>query len=359
MQADLLLESNLKKELLKLSKIDPDEKTFILKQKGENLIWADKLDEIHKDKFFTGNIDDVKKIKIGLEFVETQEQKDLFKYFHTKVASYKYASSVGKRIKVLIKDSITNKYLGLLTLASELINIAVINDYLKKNLNTNHKNVINNILNIRCCISIPPFSFNFNGGKLLATLAFSKEIFDYYNSKYNDKLIGLSTMGLYGKSIQYDRNKYLKYIGKTKGFTVKHIDSKIISDGRVYLKKLGFNSERYRGLYVLTELIKQFDLDISLIPNTQQNGIYFGFYQENKETAQEIFNNWINRWAEQRYNHLLKNNKIKEYIISKSASRTKKYYDKIINTIGIEEYRKLNREKAQRFRENKKKNVIL
>lgn len=358
MQADLLLECNLKKELLKLSKIDPDEKTFILKQKSVNLKWADELDEKHKDKFFTGNIDDVKKIKICLEFVESQEQKDLFKYFHTKIASYKFSESVGRKIKVLVKDSITNKYIGLLTFASELINISVINTYLEKNLNTNSINVINNILNIRCCISIPPFSYNFNGGKLMATLAFCKEIHEYFTKKYSCQLIGLSTMGLYGKSIQYDRNKYLKLIGKTKGFTVSHIDSKIVSDGRIYLKKLGFNSEKYRGLYVLNELIKQFDLDISLIHNTQQKGIYFGFYKDNKETAQEIFDNWVNRWAEQRYNHLLKEKRLMKkptlyYYKTDEQLRKIKSFNKMVKTLGMDEYGEKRKIEYIRYKENK------
>lgn len=352
------LKENLTKELTKYLKIDPEDKTFIHKQKNENLKWADELDEKHKDKFFTGNIDDVKKIKICLEFVETQEQKDLFKYFHTKIASYKFSESVGRKIKVLVKDSITNKYLGLLTFGSELLSIADINKHLEEKLGEDYHNNINKIMNIRCCISIPPFSYNFNGGKLLATLAFCKEIHEYFTKKYNCELIGLSTMGLYGKSIQYDRNKYLKLIGKTKGFTVSHIDTKIVSDGRIYLKKLGFNSEKYRGLHVINELIKQLDLNTSITRTHQQKGIYFGFYKDNKETAQEIFDNWVNRWAEQRYSHLLKEKRIMKkptlyFYKTDEQLRKIKSFKKMVDTLGEDAYREKRKIEYLRSKEKK------
>jgi hypothetical protein len=352
------LRDYLTKELTKYLKIDPEDKTFIHKQKNENLIWADQLDETHKDKFFTGNIDDIKKIKIGLEFVETQEQKDLFKYFHTKIASYKYSESVGRKIKILVKDSITNKYLGLLTFGSELLSIADINSHLQEKLKEDYHNNINKIMNIRCCISIPPFSYNFNGGKLLATIAFCKEIHDYYTKKYNSELIGFSTMGLYGKSIQYDRNKYLKLIGKTKGFTVSHIDTKLVSEGRKYLKKLGFNAEKYRGLHVINELIKQLDLNTSITRTHQQKGIYFGFYNEKKETSQEIFDNWVKRWAEQRYNHLLTEKRLMKkptlyYYKSDEQLRKIKSFKKMVETIGEEAYREKRKIEYLRSKEKK------
>ena len=231
-------------------------------------------------------------------------------------------------------------------------------------------------MNISTCVPLQPFGFNFNGGKLLTQLVFSQEVQDIFKSRYNHELLAITTTSLYGKSIQYDRLKEIKFIGFTKGNSVYKYPNEFIHKCQDYLKsKHNINILNKNKLYIISSVLQKLDLPKDEFMKDNPKGIYFGFvYPESKDfltnkkniitvpklkSINEIFTDWINRWAEQRYNHLLKNNKIKEYIISKSASRTKKYYDKIINTIGIEEYRKLNREKAQRFRENKKKNVIL
>jgi hypothetical protein len=75
-------------------------------------------------------------------------------------------------------------------------------------------------MNLSTCVGLQPFAFNYNGGKLLVKLAFSKEVMDKFYEKYNEQLLGIITTGLYGKSIQYDRLKELKFIGYTSGNSV-------------------------------------------------------------------------------------------------------------------------------------------
>ena len=56
--------------------------------------------------------------------------------------------------------------------------------------------------NISICVPLHPFGFNFCGGKLLAMLAFSKEVYEYYYKK-NIKLI-FKTLSI---NISYSRIK--------------------------------------------------------------------------------------------------------------------------------------------------------
>lgn len=82
-------------------------------------------------------------------------------------------------------------------------------------------------MNMSTCVPLQPFGFNFNGGKLLASLVFSQEVQEYFQQKYNEPLLGITTTSLYGKSIQYDRLECLKFVGYTKGNSVQNIPSEV------------------------------------------------------------------------------------------------------------------------------------
>ena len=99
-------------------------------------------------------------------------------------------------------------------------------------------------------------------------------------------------------------------------------------------------------------------------------GIYFGFvYQNAKDflngitttfiesklpNVNEIFNEWLNRWCIQRYNHLIKTNRLKIINNIKSTEKSKKSVKKLKDKIGEEEYKKLHNERIKKYRQNKK-----
>ena len=60
-------------------------------------------------------------------------------------------------------------------------------------------------------------SYNLNIGKLLVASVFSYEVQNYFYQLRGYRCACVTTFGLYGKSIQYDRMKEIKYIGETKG----------------------------------------------------------------------------------------------------------------------------------------------
>ena len=64
--------------------------------------------------------------------------------------------------------------------------------------------------------------YNLVGGKLLALLCLSDTVEDTWEYQYKDKLVGVATTSLYGKTkeiplSQYDRLKYWKKMGWTAG----------------------------------------------------------------------------------------------------------------------------------------------
>ena len=69
-------------------------------------------------------------------------------------------------------------------------------------------------------VPIQPLGYNLVGGKLLALLCLSDTVEKTWEYQYKDKLVGVTTTSLYGKTkeiplSQYDRLKYWKKMGWT------------------------------------------------------------------------------------------------------------------------------------------------
>ena len=179
-------------------------------------------------------------------------------------------------------------------------------------------------MNLSTCVPLQPFGFNFTGGKLLTKLIFSKEVLDEFKKKYKQNLLGITTTGVYGKSIQYDRLKEMKFVGYTKGFSTFKIPVEIINKCRQYLIKK--NIKYKRKLHIVTKVLSDLGLNKNDYISDNMKGIYFGFCHPDANkflkgeinelsnyvprTANEIFKDWFDRWAFKRYNHLEKNNRL-------------------------------------------------
>ena len=265
----------------------------------------------------TNNLDD---FEPELEFCESDIQKDVWLFFRLKISSFEYSYMCGRIIKILVRDIKTKKYVGVISLGSESP-CKLIDHYINwtNDMKYKHKKY-NNIMNITTCVGIPPFSFNVNIGKLLVMLMFSKEIYDYVYNLYGDILACITTYSLYGKSVQYDRLKEIKYLGLTKGECVSHIPKWLNDCTTTYIKSLGINKYFKRRLYKFDFLIKKLGFPKE-IKKGMQKGCYIGFTGLNSIdfltcktdkfipkkliSVNEIYNFWKDRWAVNRFKHLI------------------------------------------------------
>lgn len=331
--------------------------------------------DYYNSRIWTGTIENVKNIKICLEFVESKEQKDLWNYYRYTVSSletFKTENFIGRTICVLIKDLNTRKYLGIISLSSDIKNLKMRDDYIGWTSDNKFKDkMLNRIMNLSTCVSLQPFGFNFNGGKLLVKLAFSKEIMDKYFDKYNEELLGIITTGLYGKSIQYDRLKEIKFIGMTSGNSVYKISPEITKLCREYLLSAHNKiTNKTSKLYVLSDAIQRLKLPRELFMTDNPKGIYFGFTYENSKvilcgkkkklknpinkTTNEMFNEWYNRWAIQRYTNLKNTNRIQELEYNCPATRIKIFRQRQIEKLGLDVYKEnINQQNKKYYEENK------
>ena len=203
---------------------------------------------------------------------------------------------------------------------------------------------MNNIMNISTCIGIPPFSFNYNGGKLICMLMFSKEVYDYVIQKYGEKnkIVGLSTYSLHGKSIQYDRLKELKYLGLIDGYGASHVNNKFYNILSQYMKlnNIGNNKIFKSRMFKIKYLCNHLGIrDITF--HGIHRGIYFGYLGTNgknflnsktndfepnmTKTINDIYNFWKNRWAINRFINLIENNQLMVNYEFQSYTNDKEY----------------------------------
>lgn len=280
----------------------------------------------YNDKIFnTYNIDDFIPEIVFCE--DNIELNDLWMVYRLKISSCKFSKQPGMNVKILLRDNLTQKYIGIMSLSSDIFNLICRDKFIGWSYQNKLDGKLQNIMNITTCVAIPPLSFNFNIGKLLTMIAFSKEIHRYIKKKYNKKIAGIVTLSLYGKSIQYDRLKELKLIGYTKGYGTIQIPDIIYELLLKYCHEQNIEIKKKKNkLYSITTIFNKLNLHCGLLNHNIERGIYFGyvgtgakeflcgkqnsFKKENIKPLKEIFSFWKERWAIHRFENLLATNRV-------------------------------------------------
>ena len=147
---------------------------------------------------------DIRRLEPEIEFCETQEQISHWMYYRLAISSHFPEKRANFDTLILIRDKFTKNYIGIasLTISRPAMTTNRLKEVVRKK----------NIYNISTCVAIPPFSFNFCGGKLLLMLMFSDVVFEYMKAK-NHMYAGLLTYSLHGDSIQYASVEGVSLIG--------------------------------------------------------------------------------------------------------------------------------------------------
>ena len=158
-------------------------------------------------------------------------------------------------------------------------------------------------------------------------LAFSKEVIDYYNSKFNIVLKYLITLSINGKSVQYSRLKELKFIGFTSGYGVTHISHDLVENMKEYLISEKVNIKNMSKHTIIVHAIKKLKLNEEEILNhNKKKGIYIGMvgdvsqdfliskeynYKSSLDSMEDIFESYKEKYGIKRYKHLLSTKRFK------------------------------------------------
>ena len=204
-------EQTLYKKWLEFNKDETTRQKFIKNYaKAEILnkkIW--KPTDIYNQSLTISEIENLEPI---VELAETPETWTLLR---TLISSMEFTANPGRNIRFFARDKVTGKYLGVISVGSDVTSIKVRDDYIKW---TKDNKFVDHKLNHTCIgtsiVPTQPLGFNFLGGKLLSALVTTSTIRNQWKKNYNETLIGVTTTSLYGVHCQYNGIPHWKTLGE-------------------------------------------------------------------------------------------------------------------------------------------------
>jgi hypothetical protein len=221
---------------------------------------------------------------------------EIWNALRTFLSTMKNNSNIGRNLNFLVRDKVTQKYLGVICMSSDFLDLTPRDEYIGWDREAKTQRMINHTCIGSTIVPIQPLGYNLVGGKLLALLCLSKTVEDTWEYQYKDKLVGVTTTSLYGKTkqiplSQYDRLKHWKKMGWTAGSVSYEPTKPTRMMIQNWLKKN--HTYKYFEWYVAkkdtgqphkrdhrnrshTFTYNQLGIDKKLIKSDHARGIYFG-----------------------------------------------------------------------------------
>lgn len=129
-----------------------------------------------------------------------------------------YNQNPGRFLRFLVLDKKTRKYLGAMSVASDVIAITDRDEYLgwTSDNRLKDKKLAHSAIG-SCIMATQPFGFNFLGGKLMACLVTSGVVRNTWEELYEEKLVGMTTTSLYGSYSMYNGIPWWHKCGSSSG----------------------------------------------------------------------------------------------------------------------------------------------
>ena len=238
-------------------------------------------------------------------------------------------SNIGRNLHFIVKDNKTSKYLGVVTISSDFLDLTPRDKYIgwDRTLKTqggmiNHTGIGSSI------VPTQPLGYNYVGGKLLSLLCLSDEVQRLWKQQYGDIMVGVTTTSLYGNTkanglSQYDGLDYWEKMGFTAGSVSYEPERETIYLIRDWLKAK--HTRKYFEWYVATKgsgqpykrdhknrslqyVYAQMKIPKELIRSDHARGIYFSelYTNTNEFLRGEIKENQLVKRFDSSYEALVK-----------------------------------------------------
>jgi len=261
----------------------------------------------------------------------------------------------GRFLKFLVYDDVTQKYLGAVSLGSDVISISCRDEWIGWDSNAKLGGKLNNTAIGTCIMATQPFGYNFLGGKLVASMLTTKVVSDAWQKAYGNKLVGLTTTSLYGSASMYNSIPFWKKLGKSRGAVSIKPDDDLYKEWHQYIKeemadeynKKITSKDRSSGpatgvkQQIINMIFKLADIKAGDYKHGFERGVYFAPLFENtreflrgeieekdlvpleklKDDAQSVIDWWRPK-AISRYEKLVDENRVNGDIL---------YYNELIN----------------------------
>jgi hypothetical protein len=149
-----------------------------------------------------------------------------------------FTANPGRNVKINVKDRVSGKLLGQISLASDVTAMGVRDNFIgwtKDNKFVDGK--LNNTTIASTIVCTQPLGYNFLGGKLVAMMTTVPEVRNYWKTKYGDTLIAVGTTSLYGIHSQYNGIPLFKTLGESAGKISLKPDDKFYDPWHQWLKE--------------------------------------------------------------------------------------------------------------------------
>jgi hypothetical protein len=149
-----------------------------------------------------------------------------------------FTANPGRNVKINVKDRVSGKLLGQISLASDVTAMAVRDNFIgwtKDNKFVDGK--LNNTTIASTIVCTQPLGYNFLGGKLIAMMTTTPEIRAYWKEKYKNVLIAVGTTSLYGIHSQYNGIPLFKTLGESAGKISMKPDDKFYDPWHQWIKE--------------------------------------------------------------------------------------------------------------------------
>ncbi len=151
---------------------------------------ADKLDKVQQQMWTPTDIYDKEKTIQEIQdlepIVEYTDDNETWTLLRQGISSMEFVANPGRNIKFFVKDKITNKYLGVICMGSDVVSIKVRDEFLgwtKENKLDDAK--LQHTAIGTSIIATQPLGYNFLGGKLVSALVTCSTIRNKWKENYN------------------------------------------------------------------------------------------------------------------------------------------------------------------------------
>jgi len=149
-----------------------------------------------------------------------------------------FTANPGRNVKINVKDRVSGKLLGQISLASDVTSMGVRDNFIgwsKDNKFVDGK--LNHTTIASTIVCTQPLGYNFLGGKLVAMMTTVPEIRNHWKTKYGQTLVAVGTTSLYGIHSQYNGIPLFKTLGESAGKISLKPDDKFYDPWHQWLKE--------------------------------------------------------------------------------------------------------------------------
>ena len=204
--------------------------------------------------FASGRDIDPARISPALQLISSDTwEGDLFR-LAALTWSVPVSNGFGRRLRYLVWDNHNGKLIGIIAIGDPVFNLSVRDNLIKWDSHARGERLVN-IMDAYVLGALPPYNALL-GGKLVACLIRSRDIYDDFAKRYGRttgiisqaekkaRLLAVTTSSSMGRSSVYNRLKlggveYFRSIGYTGGWGHFHIPNGLLAELRDYLREIG------------------------------------------------------------------------------------------------------------------------